>query len=62
MAKIIRPVFGKPCRECGEQIEQARIRVNPQAVRCFDCASAKEERVRSFQRCARPQDVEIIRG
>ena len=30
------------CQECGEQIAPARLEVDPAALLCIDCASAKE--------------------
>lgn len=62
MGKVVRPVFGKPCRECGEQIEARRVRAKPDAIRCYDCQHEKDMRVKLMHRIARPNDTEIVRG
>lgn len=33
------------CRECGEEIGLPRLRANPQATFCLDCAQEAEQRV-----------------
>ena len=32
------------CRDCGMQIDPARLEANPTAVRCMDCQTEKERR------------------
>lgn len=64
MSKVIRPVFGKACKDCDEQVPMARVRLIPegQPIRCVSCASLKEARHRNVMRVARAQDTVIIRG
>jgi len=62
VGKVIRPVFGKPCRECGEQIEMRRLRAKPDAIRCYGCQHEKDMRVKQLRRIAGPRDTEIVRG
>lgn len=73
-SKILRPVFGRPCCECGDQIPQARIRVleNDAAahglplmafdVLCRDCKAMREVHERQARLAERPRDITIIRG
>jgi RNA polymerase-binding transcription factor DksA len=66
MAKIVRPVFGKPCKDCGEQIPMARIRALEamsvlRVFRCTSCASLSEARHRNAMAGARDDDVVVIR-
>lgn len=67
MGKVVRPVFGEACKECGEQVPMARIRLIRDRdcaapVRCVSCASLTEARHRNAMRGARDNDVVIIRG
>ena len=32
------------CEDCGEEIEEARLKAMPFAVRCIDCQTKKERR------------------
>ena len=41
LARIERGEFGE-CLDCGESIAQARLKADPGATLCLDCASAKE--------------------
>lgn len=61
MAKIARPVFGKPCEECGDQIDPRRVRSHPLARRCVECQREVETKnIRALQG-AHDNDVVIIR-
>lgn len=45
------PIAGRPpqstlCRDCGEEIESARLDANPGADRCVDCQDNHERRAR----------------
>ena len=64
MSKIVRPVFGKACKDCEEQVPMARVRLIPEgrAIRCTSCASLMEARHRNAMRGARDSDVVIRRG
>lgn len=64
MSKIVRPVFGKACKDCEEQVPMARVRLIPegQPIRCISCASLKEARHRNVMRAARDRDIVIIRS
>lgn len=64
MGKVVRPVFGTPCRECGDQVPQARVRLlDPnRPVLCVSCASLKEARQRRVMQTARDNDIIIVRG
>ena len=43
LARLDRGDFGE-CLECGEDIAQARLRADPGATLCLDCASEAETR------------------
>jgi RNA polymerase-binding transcription factor DksA len=73
---IVRPVFGSPCDECGDQIPQARIRI-PEADQiarvgatydhraahlCVACARTEEARRKRDRITEGPRDTVIIRG
>jgi len=42
----IDPPLSRPCCDCGEEIESARLKALPCAVRCVDCQGKKERRER----------------
>jgi hypothetical protein len=50
------------CDDCGEDIETARLQVQPLAKRCVSCESARERRHSRVMQGARDKDVVIIRG
>lgn len=39
------------CRTCGMDIEPERLRVNPYAPHCCDCAAEEEDRSKRAKRC-----------
>lgn len=65
MAKIVRPVFGRPCYECEEQVPMARIRALEDDARatgkfllrndflCVSCQSLREAQERNIRRAER---------
>lgn len=66
MGKVVRPVFGEPCKDCEEQVPMARVRLirdrdSRAPVRCTSCASLMEARHRRALGGARDNDVVIIR-
>jgi len=36
----------RPCRDCGEEIEPARLQAMPGAIRCIECQKIQERRKR----------------
>lgn len=57
--KIPKPV---ECKDCGEDIETARLQLMPGAWRCVSCESAKEKRFAREMAAVRDfQTVQIIR-
>lgn len=72
MVRIIRPVFGKPCHECGEQVPHARIKVLEADAAakglplmafdliCADCKSLRENEERRFRRAERDRSIIMI--
>jgi RNA polymerase-binding transcription factor DksA len=58
-AAAIQAVLGKvetvpsdgTCRACGEEIEQERLKANPYAKHCRDCADEAEARAKMARRC-----------
>jgi hypothetical protein len=50
------------CRDCGDDIETARLQVMPQAKRCVSCERTKERRFEREMAAIRDhQSVQIIR-
>lgn len=42
------PPHHKPCCDCGDEIETARLEALPNAVRCIGCQEKKERRDRNL--------------
>lgn len=61
MAKVLRPLFGKPCTDCGDQIDPRRVRLMPLTKRCTDCQYEWDTRLKLTLQGARDNDVVIIR-
>lgn len=62
MGKVVHPTFGKPCEDCGDQIDPRRVRIRPSVKLCRDCQTADEmSRQRQLQG-ARPNDIVILRS
>lgn len=60
----LRKTLPKPreCDDCGDDIETARLQLQPKTKRCVSCENAKERRQQRAMAIARPQDVIIVRG
>lgn len=60
----LRKALPKPreCEDCGDDIETARLQLQPKTKRCVSCVNAKERRRHKSMALARPQDVIIVRG
>jgi RNA polymerase-binding transcription factor DksA len=61
MGRVLRPVFGKVCEECEEQIPPARIRSHPLARRCVECQRAVEIKNMRALQGAGDNDIVILR-
>jgi RNA polymerase-binding transcription factor DksA len=42
----LKPCMSGLCRDCGDEIEPARLAARPDAVRCIDCQTDAERRQR----------------
>lgn len=74
MGTVLRPVFGKPCCECEEQVPMARVRILESDaaarghslmsanLRCVSCEATQQSRIRRMRAAERPRDITIIRG
>lgn len=51
LARSAGPASSGVCRACGALIEQERLRANPNAHHCRDCASEIETESRRRNRC-----------
>jgi hypothetical protein len=50
------------CKDCGEDVETARLQVMPLAIRCVSCERAREKRFnRQMEAVREHQSVQIIR-
>ncbi|MFC3207384.1 TraR/DksA C4-type zinc finger protein [Aquamicrobium soli] len=49
------------CGDCGDDIETARLQVQPKARRCISCEKARERRHRKMLETMRDDDIAIIR-
>jgi RNA polymerase-binding transcription factor DksA len=74
-ARIIRPVFGRPCADCGLQVPMQRVRlfeadaaakgnvfIPKLALTCVDCQQLRENQERRERRAEGPRDITIIRS
>jgi RNA polymerase-binding transcription factor DksA len=60
--KVVQFTGGKRCSECEEQIEPARLRVQPSARLCVDCQMDRERRRHRLLSCLGDRDIAIIKG
>ncbi|MGN6534310.1 MAG: TraR/DksA C4-type zinc finger protein [Mesorhizobium sp.] len=49
------------CDDCGDDIETARLQVQPKARRCISCEKTRERRHRKMLDTMRDNDIAIIR-
>jgi RNA polymerase-binding transcription factor DksA len=59
----LRKALPKPvaCKDCGDDIETARLQVMPLAKRCISCERATERRHKRALDSMRDSDIAIIR-
>ena len=51
----------RDCEECGDDIETARLQVQPKARRCVSCENSRERRHKKMLDTMRDNDIAIIR-
>lgn len=60
----LRAALPKPleCADCGDDIETARLQVQPKARRCISCERSRERRLKRVLDTMRDKDIAIVRG
>ena len=72
MGKLVRPTFGKPCFDCGNQVPHARLKIieGDLAARglppivshivCVDCQELRENEIRRETRASMRKSTVVI--